>query len=69
MTPTTRDPSGMGWKQCTSQGSEEAQLRVWMKLSIREKLAAVEEMAEISRSVIRSRQRRGLPCIEPGNRE
>ncbi len=65
MIPSTRDPAAMGWAQCTSEGSEEAELRVWMSLTIREKLAAVEEMAEFSRSVQRSRERRGLPCLNP----
>ncbi len=59
------DPAGMGWSQCTSKGSETAQLRVWMKLSLREKLEALETLGDLSRSFLAQRQKAGLPYIDP----
>jgi hypothetical protein len=65
----TCDPSGLGWEQCTAEGSERAQLLVWMKLSVRQKLAAVEEMSERSRRWLARRQREGLPYFDPATGE
>lgn len=59
------DPTGMGWSQCTSKGSETAQLRVWMKLSFRAKLEALETLGDLSRSFLEQRQKAGLPYIDP----
>ena len=65
MEAKTCDPSGMGWTQCTAAGSERAQLLVWRSLSLRQKLAAVEEMCDLSRRLLAQRQRAGLPYFDP----
>jgi hypothetical protein len=65
MAVKTNDPAGMGWAQCTGEGSETAQLRVWMKLSLREKLLAVESMADLSRRMMELCQRDGRPYFDP----
>ncbi|MGH8048536.1 MAG: hypothetical protein ACREKL_14950 [Chthoniobacterales bacterium] len=59
------DPASMGWSQCTSEGSAEAELRVWMRLSLREKLEAAEALGDLARCFIAERTRRGLPCMNP----
>jgi hypothetical protein len=61
----TFDPAGMGWEQCTASGSEIAQLRVWMGLSLREKLEATERLSELSSKFIAQRKKAGLPYIDP----
>ncbi len=61
----TCDPSGMGWEQCTSAGSERAQLIVWSRLSIRETLQALEQMCDHARATIAWRRRKGLPDFDP----
>ena len=65
MEAKTCDPSGMAWAQCTAAGSERAQLLVWHSLSLRQKLAAVEEMCALSRRLLAQRQRAGLPYFDP----
>jgi hypothetical protein len=55
----------MGWEQGTSAGSERAELLVWAKLSIRERLTALEEMADFSRRIVAWRQRAKLPYFDP----
>lgn len=65
----TCDPSGMGWEQCTAAGWEKAQLIVWMRLPLRRKLEAVEEMCNLSRRFVAARQRAGLPYFDPATRE
>lgn len=59
------DPAGMGWSQCTSKGSEIAQLRVWMKLPLRAKLEALETLSDLSRGFLEQRRKAGLPYIDP----
>ena len=61
----TNDLSGMGWSQCTSKGSEIAQLRVWMKLPLRAKLEALEALSELSLRFLEQRKKAGLPYIDP----
>ncbi len=61
----TGDPAAMGWEQCTPEGSERAQLKVWMALPLRTKLEALEEMCDRSRRMIASRRERGLPYFDP----
>ncbi len=61
----TRDPAGMGWEQCTPEGSERAQLKVWAALPLRAKLEALEELCDQSRRMIAWRRERGLPYFDP----
>ncbi|MDD5200357.1 MAG: hypothetical protein PHC88_11215 [Terrimicrobiaceae bacterium] len=67
MSVTTRvnDPVGMGWSQCTSEGSELAELRVWTRLPLRRKLEAVEAMCDLARHFLEYRKKNGLPYIDP----
>jgi hypothetical protein len=65
MTPRTCDPSGMGWEQCTAEGSERSQLVVWTSLSIRDRLQALDELCERSRRLLAWRRRSGLPYFDP----
>ncbi len=53
------------WSLTTWEGSRRATLRDWMKLSLTEKWAAVEEMADFARATIDWRRRQGLPYIDP----
>jgi len=55
----------MGWDQCTAEGSEIAQLRVWMGLTWREKLEATERMSELALKFLAYRKKAGLPYIDP----
>jgi hypothetical protein len=55
----------MGWEQCTPEGSELAQLRVWSALPLHRKLEALDEMCELSRRFLEQRRRLGLPYIDP----
>lgn len=40
------DDSNVDWSKTTWEGSRSEQLRQWRKLSLRERLRAVEEVAE-----------------------
>jgi hypothetical protein len=65
MNPKTCDPAGMGWEQGTFAGSERAQLIVWSRLSLRQKLVAVEELCDLSRRLLEQRRKAGLPYFDP----
>jgi CRISPR-associated protein Csx17 len=56
------------WSKTTWEGSRREQLRRWRKLSLREKLLAVEEMADLSRHLddMRLRRRQRKSQIPPG---
>jgi hypothetical protein len=69
METKTCDPAEMGWEQCTFAGSERAQLIVWSRLPIRERLEALEQMCDHARETIAWRQREGLPYFDPENGE
>jgi hypothetical protein len=59
------DPAGMSWSQGTARGSAEAELRVWTRLSLRQKLEAAEALSDLSRRFAAVRRKQGLPCIDP----
>lgn len=59
--PPPDDP----WSSVTFAGAEREQLRVWSRLPLRRKLEALEEMCDLARRTVASRQRRGLPYIDP----
>jgi hypothetical protein len=65
MSVQVNDPAGMGWSQCTSEGSELAELVVWSRLPLREKLEALEEMCDLARQFLEYRKKNGLPYIDP----
>ena len=62
-------PSEVDWSLCTWEGSEREQLRRWSTLSLRRKLEALEEMCDLGRRSLASRQRRGLPYVDPSTGE
>jgi hypothetical protein len=47
------------WDSCTWEGARREQLRRWSKLTLREKLKAVEEMGKVAAHF--SKQRRTQP--------
>lgn len=65
----SKDDDGIDWNLTTWEGSRRAALRDWMKLTLTEKWAAVEEMADFARATIEWRRRHGLPYIDPYTRE
>jgi hypothetical protein len=44
----TRPKKNNSWESCTWSGARREQLRRWGKLSLREKLKAVEAMGEVA---------------------
>jgi hypothetical protein len=44
------------WESCTWDGARREQLRRWGKLSLREKLKAVEEMGEVAAHFVKLRR-------------
>lgn len=67
--PRVNDPSGLGWEQCTFEGSERAQLRVWAALPLRVKLEALEQMCDRGRRMVAWRRSQGLPYFDPDSGE
>ena len=59
---TDTDPE-IDWALTTWEGSRREQLRRWRRLSLRERLRAIEEMADISRRFeeMRNRRKRETP--------
>jgi len=67
---TPEEEAEIAWSLCTWEGSRRAQHRAFLVLSLREKLEAVEEMADLARHFQEERRRQGLPYIslETGER-
>lgn len=65
----TPDLDHFDWSRTTWEGSELEQLRVWSKLTIRERLLALEELCDHARRTIQWRTERGLPYIDPYTNE
>ena len=53
------------WESCTFEGAEREQLLVWSRLSIREKLHALQEMCDLGDRMLEWRKSKGLPYIDP----
>jgi hypothetical protein len=53
------------WDLGTWEGAKREQLRRWMKLSLREKLEALESMGELARHFAERRRQQGLPYFDP----
>jgi hypothetical protein len=51
----TRKRKNNSWESCTWDGARREQLRRWGKLSLREKLKAVEEMGAVAAHFSKSR--------------
>jgi len=49
------------WEETTWEGSRRAQLRRALKLTLRERLQAVEDMEDVARRLQEMRSRRGGP--------
>lgn len=56
-----RPEDRIDWRLCTWQGARKAQLQAFQKLSLREKLFALEELCDVSSRLISVRQQRGEP--------
>ena len=54
------DDNNIDWSKTTWEGSRREQLRQARKLTLRERMLAVEEMAELSERFREMRLRRGL---------
>ena len=52
------DDSNIDWSKTTWEGSRREQLRRWRKLTLRERLQAVEDMTDISQHFEQMRERR-----------
>ena len=65
MNPNETRPREIDWESCTFEGSEREQLRVWIRLPLRRKLMALEEMGELAGRMLEWRKVRGLPYIDP----
>jgi hypothetical protein len=67
---TPEEEAQIDWSLCTWEGSRHAQHKAFLALSLREKLEAVEEMADLARRFQEERKRKGLPYIslETGER-
>ena len=52
------DDSNIDWSKTTWEGSRREQLRRWRKLTLRERLQAVEDMTDISQHFEEMRERR-----------
>lgn len=53
------------WSRTTWEGARREQLRQWRKLSLYEKLRALEEMEDLAGKFSKARERRGLSSIRP----
>ena len=51
------------WNSCTWQGAQRNHLKTYRRLCFRDKLQAIEDWCELSRSIITKRQRRGQPTL------
>ncbi len=67
---TPEEEARIDWGLCTWQGSRRAQQESFSALTLREKLEAVEEMADLARRFEEERKRQGLPytSVETGER-
>jgi hypothetical protein len=67
---TPEEEASIDWSLCTWEGSRRAQHQSFSALTLREKLEAVEEMADLARRFEEERKRHGLPytSIETGER-
>ncbi len=65
MKPPANNLEGVDWSLCTYAGAEREQLRQWSRLSLRAKLAAVEEMGDLAGRFLAYRKARGLPYFDP----
>lgn len=64
MNSENQDPEGfVDWSLCTWQGARQAHLRAFRRLCFQDKLQALADWCEISRSIIAKRRQRGQPTI------
>jgi hypothetical protein len=59
------DPVPIDWERCTFEGAEREQLRRWIRLPLRDKLLALEQMSDHAQATIAWRKARGLPYFDP----
>lgn len=57
------------WSLGTWEGARKEELRRWRKLSLREKLDAVDELNALGASLIDARRAKGLPHVDAATGE
>lgn len=65
MNPPEDKIPAQDWSSGTFAGSELEQLRVWSRLTVRQRLQALDEMCALARRSLAERRRLGLPYIDP----
>ena len=65
MNSAGKDAAEIDWSLCTYAGAEREQLRRWSALSLRAKLAAVEEMGDLANKFLNDRKARCLSYFDP----
>lgn len=53
------------WSSSTWEGARKEELRRWRRLTLREKLDAVDELNALGASLIEARRTKGLPYVDP----
>lgn len=53
------------WRSGTFEGAEREQLLRWRKLTVRQRLHALDELCELARRSLARRKAQGLPYIDP----
>jgi hypothetical protein len=53
------------WSSGTFEGARREQLRQWTRLTLRERLEAMEELGELARFSIEEKRRRNRPYFDP----
>lgn len=61
----SRMADDIDWSLTTWEGSRRETLRRWRRLSLREKLQALDEMNELADHFRQRREQRGLPTCGP----
>jgi CRISPR-associated protein Csx17 len=65
MKSMNRNSDDIDWSKATWEGARREELRRWRRLSLYEKLAAVEEMGDLAEQFATARAKRGLRSIRP----
>jgi GrpB-like predicted nucleotidyltransferase (UPF0157 family) len=61
--PTSDAHSSIDWALCTRDGARRAQLRAFRRLGLREKLEAVQQLCDLSRTLAARRREKGLRVL------
>jgi hypothetical protein len=64
MSVANPDPEYL-WRSGTFEGAEREQLLRWKKLTVRQRLHALDELCELARRSLARRKAEGRPYIDP----